>query len=252
MSLHQTPWPKKTLKYLLKRFPVPIPKMVGKHCFLSHPLQASWKTETHILSWVEKVLRRGNTFIDVGAHAGWISLVSSRLVGSTGHVVAIEPSPALASFIRYHCIVNRVPVIAVEKFAVVDSSGTADFFIHNQGLSSINSLFESSVAREAPTESPISRLCVLTRSLDDYCETQKLLPDLIKIDVEGAELLALEGASRILSKRKPALIVAIHPPLLPCGGENQIFNLLRHHQYVLGDSHTIALGKDIWGDYLFT
>lgn len=252
MSLHPTPWPKKTLKSLLKRFPVPIPKMVGKHCFLSHPLQASWKTETHILSWVGKVLRRGNTFIDVGAHAGWISLVSSRFVGSTGRVVAIEPSPALASFIRYHCNVNRVAVIAVERFAVADSSGFADFFIHNQGISSINSLFESSVAREAPIGSPISKICVLTRSLDDYCETRKLRPDLIKIDVEGAELLALEGASTILSKDKPALIIAIHPPLLPCGGENKLFNLLRHHQYVLRDSHTVALGKDVWGDYLFT
>lgn len=226
--------------------------MVGKHCFLSHPLQISWKTESHVVSWAEKILRRGNTFLDVGAHAGWISLACSRFVGSTGHVVAIEPSPALASVIRYHCIVNRVPSIVVEEFAVTDSSGIVDFFIHNQGISSVNSLFESCVAREAPTGSPIRKICVPTRSLDDYCEIRKLLPNLIKIDIEGAELLALEGASTILSKHKPALIVAIHPPLLPCGGENQLFNLLRYHQYVLRDSHTIALGKDLWGDYLFT
>lgn len=252
MPLHQIPWPKKTLKYLLNQFPVPIPKIVGKHGFLSHPLQVTWKTEPHILSWAKKVLRRGNTLIDVGAHAGWISLVSSRLVGSTGRVVAIEPSPALASLIRYHCRVNCVACIAVEEFAVADGRGTAELFIHNQGISSINSLFEWSVAREAPSESRIDKIRVRTRSLDDYCESIKLIPDLIKIDVEGAELMVIRGASAILSKHKPALIVAVHPPLLPCGGENELFNLLRAQQYTLRDSYTIPLGNDLWGDYLFT
>src|SRR5215469_17167392 len=132
MPLHPTPWPKKTLKYLLQQFPVPFPKMVGRHWWLSHPLQVTWNTEVHILAWVEKALHAGNTFIDVGAHAGWVALASSRIVGPTGHVVAIEPSPALASLIRYHSRLNRVPSIAVEEFAVADSSGIADFFIHNR------------------------------------------------------------------------------------------------------------------------
>ena len=252
MPLHRTTWSKKTLKYLLKQFPVPFPKMVGKHWWLSHPLQVTWNTEFHILAWVEKALHAGNTFIDVGAHAGWVALASSRIVGPTGHVVAIEPSPALASLIRYHSRLNRVPSIAVEEFAVTDSSGIADFFIHNRGISSINSLFESAVAREAPPESRIDRICVRTRSLDDYCESRTLIPNLIKIDVEGAELSVLRGASTILSKHKPALIVAVHPPLLPSGGENELFHLLQDYQYVLRQSHSIPLGDDLWGDYLFT
>lgn len=251
MPLHPTPWPKKALKYLLKQFPVPIPKMVGRNWWLSHPLQVTWNSEAHILCWAEEVLHTGNTFIDVGAHAGWISLASSRLVGATGQVVAIEPSPALASLIRYHCRINRVNSIAIEEFAVADSSGIADFFIHNQGISSINSLFESAVAREAPSESPVDKIYVRTRSLDDYCASRKLIPDLIKIDVEGAELLVIKGASRILSKHKPTLIIAVHPPLMPDGGETELFTLLHHYQYVLRHSHTIPLGNDLWGDYFF-
>ena len=226
--------------------------MVGRNWWLSHPLQVSWNSEAHILCWAEEVLRRGNTFIDVGAHAGWISLTSSRSVGPAGHVVAIEPSPALASLIRYHCRVNRVTSIAVEEFAVTDSSGVSDFFIHNQGISSINSLFESSVASEAPSESPIDKISVRTRSLDDYCESTRLIPDLIKIDVEGAELLVIRGASTILSKHKPALILAVHPPLMPYGGEAELFRLLHHYQYVVRHSHTIQLRNDLWGDYLLT
>jgi len=79
-----------------------------------------------------------------------------------------------------------------------------------------------------------------------------LIPNLIKIDVEGAELAVLRGASTILSKHKPALIVAVHPPLLPSGGENELFHLLQDYQYVVQKSHTIPLGNNLWGDYLFT
>lgn len=102
----------------------------------------------------------------------------------------------LASLIRYHCRVNCVSCIAVEEFAVTDGRGTAEFFIHNQGISSINSLFEASVAREAPRESRIDKIRVRTRSLDDYCESIKWIPDLIKIDVEGAELMVIRGPQR--------------------------------------------------------
>ena len=186
---------KRTLKHLLNRFPIPIPKMVGRNWWLSHPLQVRWKAESHVLSWAEQVLREGDTVIDVGAHAGWVSLASSRIVGPTGHVVAVEPSPPLASLIRYHRTVNFASSIVVEEFAATDSLGVADFFIYNQGLSSINSLSESSVVREAPSAARIERICVNTRSLDDYCASKKLIPNLVKIDVEGAELLVVRGAS---------------------------------------------------------
>jgi len=250
MPSHQIGSFKSTLKDLLNRFPVPVPKKVGRNWWLSHPLQVRWKTEAHILSWAEQVLRKGDTVIDVGAHAGWISLASSGIVGSNGHVVAIEPSPPLASLIRYHRTVNLAFSIVVEEFAATDSRGIADFFIYNRGLSSINALSESSVAREAPSTSSIERICVNTRSLDDYCKFNKLIPNLIKIDVEGAELLAIRGASTILAEHKPALILAVHPPLMPCGGETELFGLLHHYQYVLRDSHQLAVGSDVWGDYL--
>lgn len=176
MLSYRVPFLKNSLKYLLRKFPVAVPKMVGKHWWLSHPLQVRWKTEAHILNWVEQILRQGDTVFDIGAHAGWISLASSRIVGSAGHVEAIEPSPALASLIRYHRGINRVPSLDVEEFAVADSYGIADFFTCNQGISSINSLSESSVTRERPLESSIERISVRTRSLDDYCEASGLIP----------------------------------------------------------------------------
>lgn len=252
MPSHQIGSFKRTLKYLLNRFPVPVPKMVGRNWWLSHPLQFRWKTEAHVLSWAEQVLCEGDTVIDVGAHAGWVSLASSGIVGSTGHVVAIEPSPPLASLIRYHRTINLASSIVVEEFAATDSRGVADFFICNRGLSSINSLSESSVAREAPPGAPVERIRVNTITLDDYCELNKLIPSLIKIDVEGAELVVIRGASTILARHKPALILAVHPPLMPCGGETELFDLLHDYRYVLRDSRKLAVESDVWGDYLLT
>jgi FkbM family methyltransferase len=249
---YRVPFLKNGLKYLLRKLPVPIPKRVGKHWWLSHPLQFRWKTETHILDWVEQLLRQGDTIFDVGAHAGWISLASSQIVGSAGHVVAIEPSPALASLIRYHREINHVPSVHVEEFAVADSCGIADFFTCNRGISSINSLSESSVAREKPLESSIERISVRTRSLDDYCEATGLIPNLVKVDVEGAELLAIKGALSLLARHRPALILAVHPPLMLCGTEQELFNVLDRLEYVVRDSHTIVFGNDLWGDYLLT
>ena len=79
-----------------------------------------------------------------------------------------------------------------------------------------------------------------------------MIPKLIKIDVEGAELVVIRGASTILARHKPALILAVHPPLMPCGGEAELFDLLHYYQYVLRDSHELAVESEVWGDYLLT
>jgi FkbM family methyltransferase len=238
------------LKTALRQFPVPLPKMVGGHCFLSHPLQLPWKAESHILAWTAEVLHAGDTFFDVGAHAGWISLVAARIVGPQGRVVAFEPSPALAGLIRYHKRMNRASAIRVEQAAVTESPGVNDFFLHNGGASSVNSLSQDAVVREAPIASPIDKVLVKTRSLDEYCETAKRIPQVIKIDVEGAELRVLRGTSRILRQFKPTLILAVHPPLIPDGTAQDVFDLLERHRYSVCHKATTLVGNDLWGDYL--
>jgi FkbM family methyltransferase len=238
------------LKTALRDFPVPVPKMVAGHCFLSHPLQLPWKPETHVLNWTAELLRSGDTFFDVGAHAGWISLVAARIVGPHGRVVAFEPSPALAGLIRYHKRMNRASAIRVEQTAITNAPGVNEFFLHNGGASSVNALSQDAVMREAPASSPIDKVLVRSRSLDEYCESSKRVPQVIKIDVEGAELDVLRGASRVLSQFKPGLILAVHPPLIANGSSNDVFELLQQHHYSICRSETTRVGDDLWGDYL--
>lgn len=248
--LARAPQLREGLKTVLREFPVPVPKMVGGHCLLSHPLQLSWKPESHILAWTTEVLRSGDTFFDVGAHAGWISLVAARLVGPRGWVVAFEPSPALAGLIRYHKRMNHASAIRIQQVAVSDSPGVNDFFLHNGGTSSVNSLSKDAVIREAPFASPIDKVQVKTRSLDEYCESTKRIPQVIKIDVEGAELSVLRGALRVLRQFKPTLLLAVHPPLIAGGTAGDVFRLLDVHHYSICRSNTTSVGNELWGDYL--
>ncbi len=248
--LARAPRLREGLKSALREFPVPIPKMVGGHFLLSHPLQLPWKPESHILAWITETLHAGDTFFDVGAHAGWISLVASRIVGPRGRVVAFEPSPALAGLIRYHRRMNRASAIRLEQVAVADAAGLSDFFLHNGGASSVNSLSEDAVLRKAPTASSIDKVLVRSRSLDEYCESAKRIPQVIKIDVEGAELKVLQGASTILTQFKPTLILAVRAAPIASGTAQEVFDLLEHHRYSVCRSETTLVGDDLWGDYL--
>jgi hypothetical protein len=79
-----------------------------------------------------------------------------------------------------------------------------------------------------------------------------LIPTLIKIDVEGAEMLVLEGAQQLIEKYHPALIVAIHPYWLPAHqSADQIFTFLSRHGYSCKESHIVWMDDVPVGDYLF-
>lgn len=243
---------KKQLNSVFDRFFLPLPKLVGKSCWLSHPLQFTSKTERHILHWVREILGRGDTFFDVGAHTGWVSLVASRRVGPSGRVVAFEPSPSFASMIRYHGRINRVPALVIEPSAVADSCAAADLFSHNQGIGSINFSSKSARTDESSAEAQPPKISVPVRNLDDYCAARHYSPSLIKIDVEGAEFRILQGALRLLASCRPALIVAAHPRPMTDGRPDDLFRLLHDRGYTLRESRAARVGKHVRGDFLFT
>ena len=70
-------------------------------------------------------------------------------------------------------------------------------------------------------------------SLDSFCKKNELIPDVIKIDVEGSELNVLEGATNILTQYKPILFLSVHPEHLKILGQKtiQLNNLLKEHHY---------------------
>lgn len=224
--------------------------------FWVDPRLASAPTEPHVLHWIERQITPGGTFLDVGAHFGWMSLVACRGVGGSGRVIAFEPSPPLADLLRYHKRMNGlIQLEVVSKAVSCANEPDVPFALVSGGESFLNSLVlgaaESGnvLARNQSAET----IGVDTITLDNFCLEAGVRPDLIKIDVEGAELLVLRGAVSTLAESHPALIVAVHPPWMPYGqSESDLFELLARFGYRVLDSHLVPYQGTSFGDYLCT
>jgi len=141
------------------------------------------------------LMKPGATVYDVGASIGWFSLLAAREVGSNGTVCAFEPSVMYASLIEANARSNRFANVSVIAAAVADHDGWAYFSADDlQGrLSDAGSS------------------CVPVLSLDTWVATTgQPPPDVVKIDVEGAETRVLRGMSEIIRSRHPTLLIELH------------------------------------------
>jgi hypothetical protein len=92
-----------------------------------------------------------------------------------------------------------------------------------------------------------------TLKLDSYCDAEGIRPDLIKIDVEGAEGMVLRGAAEVLKRYRPVLVFSTHPYWFPPGeSADRLFGFLADFGYQTRDSHVIHFEGYKIGDYLMT
>ena len=146
------------------------------------------------------ILKKGDTFLDIGASFGQYALLASKIVGDTGRVVAFEPDPVSFSWLADNVRRNRLTNVVIEPIALGEQNGTLDLYIgspQNLGTTSFRQQYNFSGRR----------VRVPVCSLDEYCEAHGVTcVNAIKLDVEGAELLVLRGASNVLAMR-PTFIV---------------------------------------------
>lgn len=153
------------------------------------------------------LLRAGQIFFDVGANVGFYSLLGARLVGDSGRVIAFEPMPRNLAFLHRHVRLNRAENVTILPLACADVLAT-ELFLAGENcalgrLAPDHRVAGSSAARAGD-------LLVATISLDAAAEKLGLMPDVIKIDVEGAELRVLQGAAHILQHARPSLLLSVH------------------------------------------
>lgn len=142
-------------------------------------------------------IRPGSVVFDIGAQAGFYTLLSSVLVKNTGRVIAFEPLPRNVLLLREHIRLNDIKNAQVFPVAVADYSGTTTFA---EGASVSQGYISSH-----------GDLIVHVVSLDELVAEQAIpLPNYIKIDVEGAEMLVLTGAQKTLSQAQPTIFLATH------------------------------------------
>ncbi len=179
--------------------------------------------------------RPGDVAYDVGANAGYYSLLLSRRVGPSGRVVAFEPLPGnLANLLR-HLDLNAVANATVVAAAVSEADGWVGF----QAAAS-NAMGHLGGDAE--------RLRVPTVSLDAAIARGLPPPDVVKMDIEGAEVGALRGAGALLARRRTVWFISLHG----AGPREACLRQLRSTGHVLTDLAGQQLGDagDWQGDEL--
>jgi FkbM family methyltransferase len=143
-------------------------------------------------------LRKGMTVFDIGAHAGFYTLLLSRAVGASGKVFAFEPWPANVTDCVAHVRINHLSNVVVVPTALSDTTGLASFAAGRS----------NSTGGLASTDTAVRVACF---TLDELLATKDCpVPDVIKIDVEGAESRVLAGAQRLLRQHAATWFVALH------------------------------------------
>lgn len=173
------------------------------------------------------------------------------LVGKEGKVYSFEPSPANLSILEWHRTRNNFSKWVIVPKAVSDVDAQEEFFLVDSGDSPMNSLTTGGSGAPFMSGRNIRKTSIEAITLDTYSSEIRLRPDLVKIDVEGAELLVLLGAAKLLAESSPTLILAVHPYWLPQGqSPQQIFEYLTGYGYTVYDSEGCIVEYLQSGEYL--
>jgi len=151
---------------------------------------------------IVKHVQRGMCVFDVGAHLGYYSLLFSKCTGPEGRVVSFEAARGNFSTLQRNITVNNIDNIEPINLAVFSKSGTIPMSLSTADTGSGN----WSISRELNKDS----IQVQTISLDQFCEANHVLPDFLKIDVEGAEYDVLLGGRDTIGRCQPAMLIELH------------------------------------------
>ncbi len=155
------------------------------------------------LAIMRHILGHGDMFVDVGANIGLMSLYASQLVGSEGKVVAFEPNPDTARILVENIGLNKVSNIEHSGYAVGKSPGKAQIYDRwdfNRGSASL-------IKPEQVTGSHEIEVTTLSKFFKKEIKEGAPLPRLVKLDIEGFELEALEGALDLLNSKHPPMLI---------------------------------------------
>ncbi len=159
--------------------------------------------ESAEIHFLRRYLRPGMTVLDIGAHHGLYSLVASQSVHARGHVYSFEPSPRERRLLERNLRFNLRGNVSVHAMALGATRGRASLFLIEGIEDGCNSLRTPGGSRKTRTVE------VDVVPLDEFIQENGITAvDFIKMDVEGAELSVLQGASGLLNSLARPLILA--------------------------------------------
>jgi FkbM family methyltransferase len=185
---------------------------------------------------IARELSRGEIFYDIGANAGFFTVLAAKLVGSEGRVFAFEPLPENARCIREQIEVNALTQCRLIVKAVTRQSGCIAFALHeNNSMAHV----------DGDGGATDRRMNVDAMTLDEFIAEGNPPPHFVKMDVEGHEAEVLTGATKLLSSAAaPKFLIELHN----AEAAERVSGLLREYDYRICDVRGTALTDKLFGD----
>ena len=191
--------------------------------------------EANLTNFYLRAVTEGMTVIDVGAHVGIYSMLSSELVGTTGHIYSFEPTPWTFRILTENT--KRLSNVTIINEAISETEQTLTFADYGPGYGAYNS---ANTAGATDTTRTAEKLTVTSRSLDSFCHEKNIHPDIIKIDSEGYEREVLLGSKGILTDtttKRPLVTIEVAGGATWAENSHQAFDLLTSYGYAPYEIH---------------
>jgi FkbM family methyltransferase len=191
--------------------------------------------ERDLIAFFNVILHPGQHFVDIGANIGLYTVLTAKLVGDSGIVLAAEPAPNVFRLLTCNIKRNELKNIILFNGVVTSQSGSnsLNFVEDSPEYSSLGAI----VHPHAPNN--IKQVTVPGETLDNLVRINGLKPSLVKIDVEGAEGLVLSGADAVLKTWRPIILSELDDRLLKelNWDSQKVISLLESYQYKIFDAH---------------
>jgi FkbM family methyltransferase len=179
---------------------------------------------------MQHLLDSGMTVLDVGANWGYFTLIAAHIVGATGRVLSMEPHPAVYARLQRNLLANGMDNVTAVRIAAAAGYGASSLrgFQESEGNSGTSRL-------TAPDDANTNAFNVDTVDLDSLLDSFGIgTVDLVKVDIEGAEALAIRGMVHGLKQhRYRHVVMELHPVLLRAHGcsVNDILAAMTNYGY---------------------
>lgn len=159
--------------------------------------------EPELTKWMLTNLRRGMIVIDIGAHFGYYTLLSSTQVGQSGQVHAFEPAPSTFLVLKRNTRLRKN--IYLNQTAAFSANGSMNLLDYGRRFSGFNTLVRPRMSRLVRP----SRVSVPTLRIDDYVRLRDFDPDFVKIDAESSEWDIIVGMDEVIDRCHPTISIEV-------------------------------------------
>ena len=169
--------------------------------------------EPSLTLFVERLSSCKRSFLDVGAHLGYFSILFASVPGNEALAIELDPS-------NYRALVRAIEGQPDQMRSRIETLNVGIYDSHSAIELPRRRELDSSHQIEVSAEPQGDSVSVELVTIDELLRRSSFCPDLVKIDIEGFENHALRGASELLQKTRPMMLIEVHPKRLERLGES--------------------------------